>query len=168
MPEVSEDFRVWTVRLKRGIYFQDDAAFKGQRRELIAQDYVYSWKRFFDPRWKAPAFASLNDLKMFGMAELREAALKGKRPFDYDTEVEGMRALDRYTLQFKLADPNRASSRRWRTTACGVPSRAKSSKHTATIFPRTRLERARFRLVEWRRSSRIVLERNPTYREVAV
>ena len=28
MPEVSEDFRTWTVRVKRGIYFQDDAAFK--------------------------------------------------------------------------------------------------------------------------------------------
>ena len=42
---------------------------------------------------------------MLGMAALREAALKGKKPFDYDTEVEGMRALDRYTLQFKLAEP---------------------------------------------------------------
>ena len=34
MPEVSEDFRTWTVRLKRGIYFQDDAAFKGQAERI--------------------------------------------------------------------------------------------------------------------------------------
>ena len=79
MPEVSDDFRIWTVRLKPGIYFQDDPAFKGKRRELIAQDYVYSWKRFFDPRWKSPAFASLSELKMVGMAALRDAALKGKQ-----------------------------------------------------------------------------------------
>ena len=63
MPEVSDDFRVWTVRVKPGIYFQDDPAFNGKRRELVAEDYVYAMKRFFDPRWKAPAFASLNELQ---------------------------------------------------------------------------------------------------------
>ena len=62
-------------------------------------------KRFFDPRWKAPAFASLNELKIVGMAALREAALKEKKPFDYDREVEGLRALDRYTIQFRFEEP---------------------------------------------------------------
>jgi len=42
MPEVSADFRVWTVRVKPGIYFADDPAFGGKRRELVAQDYVDS------------------------------------------------------------------------------------------------------------------------------
>ena len=79
MPEVSADFRTWIVRLKRGIYFQDDPAFKGERRELVAADYVYSYKRFFDPRWKSPLVASLADLKILGMAALRESALKGKQ-----------------------------------------------------------------------------------------
>ena len=41
MPEVSADFRTWTIRVQRGIYFADDPAFKGRRRELTAQDYVY-------------------------------------------------------------------------------------------------------------------------------
>src|SRR3954452_14104783 len=45
LPEVSSDFRVWTVRLQPGIYFADDPAFKGARRELVAQDYVYAIKR---------------------------------------------------------------------------------------------------------------------------
>ena len=49
MPEVSDDFRVWTVRLQPGIYFADDPAFKGQRRELVAQDYVYAFQRAVDP-----------------------------------------------------------------------------------------------------------------------
>ena len=39
------------------------------------------------------------------MAALRDSALKSKKPFDYDREVEGIRALDRYTLQFKLDAP---------------------------------------------------------------
>ncbi len=29
MPEVSADFRTWTVRVQPGIYFADDPAFKG-------------------------------------------------------------------------------------------------------------------------------------------
>jgi ABC-type oligopeptide transport system substrate-binding subunit len=78
MPEHSADFRTWTVRVRPGIFFQDDLAFGGKPRELTAHDYVYSWKRFFDPRWKAPAFASLNELQLLGMAPLREAALTGK------------------------------------------------------------------------------------------
>ena len=166
MPEVSEDFRTWTVRLKRGIFFQDDPAFKGNPRELVAQDYVYSWKRFFDPRWKAPAFASLNDSKMIGMSALREASLKDKRPFDYDTEVDGMRALDRYTLQFKLADPNprfietMADNSLW-----GAVAREVVEAYGDDI-PAHPVGTGPFRLVEWRRSSRIVLEKNPTFREV--
>ena len=56
MPEVSADFRTWTVRIKPGIYFDNDPAFKGVKRELIAADYVYSLKRFFDPRWKSPVY----------------------------------------------------------------------------------------------------------------
>ena len=53
MPAVSDDFRTWTVQLKPGIYFQADPAFKGKTRELTAADYVYSFKRYFDPRWKS-------------------------------------------------------------------------------------------------------------------
>ena len=105
MPEVSTDFRVWTVKLRPGIYFQDDPAFKGQRRELIAQDYVYSFKRYFDPRWKSPNYPSLDEHKIVGMAAVRDEALTSKKPFDYDRPVEGLRALDRYTLQFKLEEP---------------------------------------------------------------
>ena len=53
MPEISADFRRFMFRIKPGIYFADDPAFKGQRRELTAQDYVYSLKRHYDPRWKS-------------------------------------------------------------------------------------------------------------------
>jgi ABC-type transport system substrate-binding protein len=52
MPEVSDDFKTFTFRIKPGIYFADDPAFKGVKRELTAEDYVYSLKRHYDPRWK--------------------------------------------------------------------------------------------------------------------
>ncbi|MBA2271420.1 MAG: bicyclomycin resistance protein [Chthoniobacterales bacterium] len=165
MPEVSEDFRVWTVRITPGIFFQDDPAFKGRRRELVAEDYVYSWKRFFDPRWKAAAFPTLGELKMLGLAELRDVALKGKS-FNYDTEAEGMRALDRYTVQFKFAEPQprfiqvMATPDLW-----GAVAREVVEAYGDDI-PAHPVGTGPFRLIEWRRSSRIVLERSPNYREV--
>jgi len=166
MPEISDDFRVWAVRVKPGIYFQDDPAFKGAQRELVAADYVYSWKRFFDPRWKAPAYASLNELKMLGMAELREAALKGKKPFDYDTPIDGMRALDRYTLQFRFAEPQP----RFLQTMSGGDLWGALAREVVEAYgdaiPAHPVGTGPFRLGEWRRSSRIVLERNPNYREL--
>ena len=45
MPEVSADGKVWTIRIKPGIYFADDPVFKGKKRELTAADHVYSLKR---------------------------------------------------------------------------------------------------------------------------
>jgi ABC-type transport system substrate-binding protein len=165
MPEISEDFRTYTVRIKPGIFFQDDPVFKGSKRELVAQDYVYSWKRFFDPRWKAPAFATLNELKMLGMGALRDAAIKDKKPFNYDTEVEGMRALDRYTVRFRFAEPQprfiqtMAGGDLWGAVAREVIEAYgdDTAAHPIGTGP--------FRLAEWRRSSKIVLARNPTYRE---
>ncbi len=166
MPQVSEDFRVWTVRVQPGIFFQDDPAFKGVKRELVAADFVYTLKRFFDPRWKAPAFASLNELRIVGINPLREAAVKGGKPFDYDTPVEGLRALDRYTLQFRFDQPNPrflqilAGGDLYGAVAREVVEAYgdQVASHPVGTGP--------FRLAEWRRSSRLVLERNPTYREV--
>ena len=73
MPEVSDDFRTFTVRLKPGIVFQDDPAFRGKPRELIAADYVYSIKRVFDPRWKSQVLFILEPAKILGIDQFATA-----------------------------------------------------------------------------------------------
>ncbi|HEU0200055.1 MAG TPA: ABC transporter substrate-binding protein, partial [Burkholderiaceae bacterium] len=105
MPEVSADYKTYTVRLRPGIFFDDDPAFKGRKRELTAHDYVYSLKRHYDPRSKSPNLYLLENAKIFGLSELRRRTLDSKQPFDYDREVEGLRALDRYTFQVRCAEP---------------------------------------------------------------
>ncbi len=92
MPEVSADFRTWTIRIRPGIYFADDPAFKGKPRELVAADYVYAWKRFFDPANKSPSYAGFKEEGAIGVDALRQEAIKSGKPFDYDREVEGVRA----------------------------------------------------------------------------
>ena len=153
------------VRIKPGIYFTDDPAFKGKPRELVAQDYVYAFKRFFDPRWKAPAFPTLAEQKIRGAAQLRERALKEGQKFDYDAPIEGLLALDRYTLQFRLEEPR---PRFLQVLAAGDLYGA-VAREVVEAYGEAIVEHpvgtGPFKLAEWRRSSRIVLARNPTYRE---
>jgi ABC-type transport system substrate-binding protein len=166
MPEASDDFRTYVVRVKPGIHFQDDPVFNGKPRELVAEDYVYAFKRFFDPRWKSPVYATLAEVKFLGIAPLRERALNDKSPFDYDTPVEGLRALDRYTIQFRFEAP---LPRFIQILATGDLFGAVAREVVESYGDKT-MEKpvgtGPFRLTEWRRSSKIVLERNPTYRDV--
>ena len=104
MPDISADFRTIKVSIRPGIYFQDDPAFKGKRRELVAADYVYQLKRVADPRWKSPLWTAIESSKIVGLAEARKRA-QASGKFDYDAEIEGIRVLDRYTFQIKLAEP---------------------------------------------------------------
>jgi len=166
MPEVSADFRTYTFTIKPGIYFADDPAFKGSKRELVAADYVYSIKRHYDPRWKSQRLYGFENAKILGLSELRKEAIEKKTPFDYDREVEGLKALDRYRFQVKLAEPlPRFEQNLADGATAGAVAREvveaygdKMMEHPVGTGP--------FRLTEWRRASKIVLERNPNYREI--
>jgi ABC-type transport system substrate-binding protein len=165
LPEISADFRVFTFRVRPGIVFQDDPAFGGRRRELVAQDFVYSLKRFFDPRWKSPIVAGLEEYRIVGLNELRQRALKERIAFDYDVEVEGLRALDRYTLQIRLGDTAPHFAETFAAPDLfGAVAREVVEAHGDAIMAHP-VGTGPFRLVDWRRSSRIVLERNPNYRD---
>jgi ABC-type transport system substrate-binding protein len=166
MPEVSDDFKTWTIRIRPGIYFADDPAFKGKKRELTAQDYVYAWKRPYDPANKSPSYSNFNEEGVIGVDALRQEAIKNNKPFDYDREVAGVRALDRYTLQFKLAKPRpRFIYVISDHSPFGAVAREvvdfygdRISEHPVGTGP--------FQLSAWRRSSKMVLERNPNFREL--
>ena len=100
------------------------------------------------------------------MVALREDALKDKRPFDYDARGRGLRALDRYTLQIRVGRAAAALlCRRCDRRSCTARWRAKSSRPTATTIMAHPVGTGPFLLADWRRSSKIVLERNPTYRD---
>jgi ABC-type transport system substrate-binding protein len=163
MPEVSSDYRTFTIRIKKGIYFTADPAFSGKRRELTAEDYVYSYKRIYDPHWNSPTYETLATLGVLGMDALRAQALKSGH-FDYDRPVEGLRALDRYTFQFKLSAPApRFLQNLADASLMGAVAREVVEKYGDDIMGHP-VGTGPFRLVQWRRSSFLALERNPDYR----
>ena len=167
LPEIADDFKRFTLRVKPGIHFAPDPAFKGIKRELTAQDYVYTLKRHYDPKFKSPNLYLLENARILGLSELRKKAIEAKQPFPYDTEVEGLRALDRYTLQIVLAEPSPRFHQSILTDsgAFGAVAREVDEFYGDKIMEHP-VGTGPFMLSEWRRSSRMVLTRNPNFREV--
>ena len=162
LPEVSADGRVYTLRVKPGIYFTPDPAFGGQRRELTAADYVYSIKRLFDPRLRSQ-WLFLVEGKIKG-ADALAAAAKASGRFDYDRPIEGLRALDRYTLRIELNATDFTFP-----YALAIPPTAAVAREVVERygddFAFHPVGTGPYMLRDWVRSSRVVLEANPGFRE---
>ncbi|MBA3597783.1 MAG: bicyclomycin resistance protein [Methylibium sp.] len=165
LPEVADDFTRFTFRIRPGIYFADDPAFKGQRRELVAEDYVYSLKRHYDPKFKSPNLFQFENAKILGLSELRAKVLEDGTPFPYDTPASGARTLDRYTFEIRLAEPApRFAYVMADGGVMGAVAREVVEAHAGREMEHP-VGTGPYVLADWRRSSRIVLERNPGYRE---
>ena len=165
MPEITDGGRTWTIRVKPGIYFADDAAFKGKKRELTAGDYVYSWKRLLDPRVRSPFSWYLQD-KVVGADPIVEAAKKTGR-FDYDAPIDGLRAVDRYTLRLQLKEPDYILIGYMTQTPMAAVAREVIEAYGdasgwAMANP---VGTGPYLLKSWRRGQQIVLEANPNYRD---
>jgi ABC-type transport system substrate-binding protein len=163
LPEVADNGATYTFRVKPGIYFAADPAFKGNKRELVAADYVFSLKRLLDPKVRSP-WKFLLDGKIVGADRLMAAAKAGGR-FDYDTPIEGLRTLDRYTLRIRLTAPDFKLPYILATPATGGLAREVVEAYGTDIGAHP-VGTGPYVLKEWRRSSRIVLEANPDYREL--
>jgi ABC-type transport system substrate-binding protein len=162
LPVVEDAGKTYLCKVRKGIYFAPDPAFKGARRELTAADFAYGMKRILDPAVKSP-WAWLLEGKIAGSSEARARAAETGR-FDYDAPLAGLEVVDRYTLRIRLnapdlrfpyvlAVPNVAAQAREVVDAYGLDIGA----HPVGTGP--------YVLGEYRRSARIVLVASPTFRE---
>ena len=152
MPTVEDGGLTYIFTIRPGILFAPDPAFKGVKREVTAADYVYSLKRLYDPMVKSP-WLSLFEGKIAGDKALRDH-------FSYDTVIEGLQAVDRYTLRIKLSAPDNNFLFYLATPATGVVAReaieaypGQAGNHPVGSGP--------FRVGEWKHSDKIVLVANP-------
>jgi oligopeptide transport system substrate-binding protein len=165
MPEISADGRIWTIPIRRGIYFAEDAAFEGKKRELTAADFVYAWKRVMDPRVRSPN-SDLLEHKLVGL-DAAVAKAKASNRFDYDAEIPGLRAPDRYTLRLELVEPDYTflellDNPALRAVAREVIDKYADESGRAMHHP---VGTGPYRLKEWQPARRIILEANPGYRD---
>jgi oligopeptide transport system substrate-binding protein len=167
LPQVTDGGRTYTIRVKPGIYFASDPAFRGKRRELTAEDYVYSIKRIFDPKVRS-YWIYVFEGNLVGLDDVLPATRKSGT-LDYDAKIEGLQALDRYTLRISFKRPNYGFEW-WLTTvyfsavAREVVDAYKDSSNRVMENP---VGTGAYRLKSWTRGQRIVLEANPDYRDVS-
>ena len=163
LPEVNANHTHFVFQLKPGIYFSDDPAFKGQRRELVAADYVYTVKRYYDPKTRSPSLFHYQNAALLGLSELRQKAIDAKTPFPYDTDVAGIRVLDRYRFEVRVAAP--APRLPFVFATPGLSGAV--AREVIEAYPDASMQHpvgtGPFVLAAWRRSSRIVLDRNPAH-----
>ena len=165
LPQIDDDGRTWTIRVRPGIYFADDPAFNGRRRELTAADYIYSWKRLLDPRVRSP-FSWYLQGKVVGADKVIDAARTSGK-LDYDTPMEGLAAIDRYTIRIKLNEPDYIlfgylCSSPMAAVAREVVERYGDNNGWTMDHP---VGTGAFMLKSWRRGQQIVLEANPGFRD---
>jgi len=158
-PQVSADGLIWTIRIRPGIYFTDDPAFKGKPRELTAQDAVYSMTRFLDPNLRRGGAPVSTDL-IVGMRAVVDAAQKTGK-LDYDRPIEGLRALDRYTLQMKLTQINYPIAQAILNYFLVAREVVEATNGDIRARP---VGTGAYRLREWQRGTKVVLDANPKYR----
>jgi ABC-type transport system substrate-binding protein len=161
LPEVTDEGRTYTLKVRPGIYFADDPAFKGKKRELTALDYAYSIKRFLDPRNRSP-YAFLFEGKIAGLDALAARAKKTNR-FDYDAPVAGLQTPDRHTLHIRLNNPDLNFSHVLAFSTVGAVAREAIEAYGEETSARP-VGTGPFMLGAYTRSSKIVLEANPGFR----
>lgn len=165
LPEITDNGRVWTIRVKPGIRFADDPAFKGKPRELVAADFVYAWKRLLDPKIRSP-FSWYLSGKVVGADAVVDAAKRTNR-FDYDAPIPGLRATDKYTIRLELKEPDYILM----GYLCSSPMAAVAREVVDAYADASGWVMANpvgtgpYQLKSWRRGALIALEANPLYRD---
>jgi ABC-type transport system substrate-binding protein len=164
MPEIADGGRTFTIKVKPGLFFAEDPVFKGKPRELTAEDYVYSIKRILDPRVRSTSLY-IFEHQLAGLDEVLAAARR-TGALDYDAPIEGLQALDRYTLRVKFRDPY-FLFQHWLTyVALAAVAREVVLAHQdeSRRVMEHPVGTGAFRLKEWTRGQRVVLEANPGFR----
>src|SRR5690348_1356445 len=162
LPETTDGGRVYTLHVKPGIYFTPDPAFRGKRRELVAQDYVYSIERLFDPKLKSQ-WLFLVEGRIAG-ADRAMADARRTGHFDYDRPIEGLAAPDRYTLRITLTRPDYTFAYVLAIAPTAAVAREVVDYYGDDLAAHP-VGTGPYRLVQRIPGSRIVLEANPGYRE---
>ncbi|MBI5923066.1 MAG: ABC transporter substrate-binding protein [Betaproteobacteria bacterium] len=161
MPEVADGGKTFTFRIRKGIYFTPDPAFKGRKRELTAQDYAYTFKRLLDPVNRSPS-ASMLEGKIVGLDALAAQAKKTGK-FDYAAPVAGLEIPDRYTLRVRLnqQDYNFLYVTAYHSLAAVAREVVEAYDQQSSAHP---VGTGPYLLKEYVPRSKIVLEANPDYR----
>ncbi|MGZ3662571.1 MAG: ABC transporter substrate-binding protein, partial [Bdellovibrionota bacterium] len=166
MPTVSKDKKTYTIKIKKGVMWQDDAAFPGGKgRELKAQDFLYAWKRMLLPVVESPG-TWIFEGKVVGWDAYKKKLVENKDKTDelLQQDVEGLKAVDDYTLEIKLLQPY-PQLLNVLAMGFGAPvAKEVIAKYGQQGLNEVMVGTGPFKLKSFVKNSRVILVKNPTFR----
>jgi oligopeptide transport system substrate-binding protein len=144
--EASRDGLTWTFSLRRGVKFHHG-------REVTAEDFVYSFTRLLNSKKPSPSS------EYFQRIQGANDFMEGK-----SASVQGLKAVDRYTLQIVLQEPFAPS-----LTVLGLANTAvvprEEVERLGDDFARAPVGTGPFKFVRWEPGKEITLEANKDHYE---
>ncbi len=162
LPEVSADYRTFTIAVRRGIFFTPHPAFGGKPRELTAADFAYSIRRILDPKLRSPALFLLEN-KIEGLDALAARARSENRAIDYAAPVAGLVVVDRQTLRIHLNAPDPIFPFLLASPNLGAIAQ-EVVEAEGNAYGQRPIGTGAYLVAEFTPGQRLVLRRNPGYR----
>ncbi len=103
LPLIENNGKKYTIKIKKGVQYHDDPAFKGQPRFVKAQDFINQIKRLAYLPTNSNGWW-LFDQKIKGLNKFRESVGRDISKFK-TTSISGLTAPDDHTLVIELNEP---------------------------------------------------------------
>ena len=167
-PKVSDDGLTYTFKLRQDVFFADDPCFTssgGKGRQLLAQDFVYAWKRIANIKNTSKNWWVFED-HIVGLDEFRDYTkqLGAGQKVDYNLPVEGLEAVDDFTLIIKLTKP-------WPQILYllahlpTAPVAHEAVEYYGKAIHNHPVGTGPYVLKDWKRGSKITMVRSPNFRK---
>jgi len=150
---VSPDSKVWTFKLRKGVHFHKET--EGGKptanggREVTAEDWKWSFERMI--RDKSPRAYFIDMIE--GYQEMADGKAR---------EWKGVKAVDKYTLQFTLREPFAPFISVLAYQALCVVPKEDVMKH-GKDFKFHPVGTGAFTFESWKQDQKVTLNRNPNY-----
>ena len=153
---VSEDARIFTFKIRKGVMFHDDACFGGKGREVNAEDVKFS----LDMACSGLALNTISYLLVNKIKGAKEFNLNSKKTLPKGG-VSGIKVLDPSTVEIQLSEPFVGFDKLITHNSLGIFSREAYEKYGSEINKHP-VGTGAF-MLETFNNDRIVLKRNPNY-----
>lgn len=103
MPQISDDGKVYTIKIKEGIRYHDHTSFNAKPRFVEAQDFINQIKRLAFKPYRSNGWW-LFDGRVEGINKFRDEVGNDFNKL-MSTPISGLKALDKRTLEITLTAP---------------------------------------------------------------
>ncbi|MBP7401003.1 MAG: peptide ABC transporter substrate-binding protein [Clostridia bacterium] len=154
--KISEDGLTYTITLRDGLKWSDG-------KDLVAEDFIYAWKRAIDPK-NATSYGYMLE-NITGVAECYYADIEKDT---YDVDAIGAKAIDAKTIEITLTAPaNYFMEILAFPTLFPVRKDIVEGNEAWATDPATYISNGPYRMKSWTHDSEIVMEKNPNYYDTA-